>query len=153
MEYLGGPRSDGCIFCAPETRASDRERLILYRGSNVLAMLNRYPYTAGHLMVAPCAHVARLPDLPLEVQHDLIRCTGACQEILEQTYRPDGINLGANFGEAAGAGVPGHLHLHMVPRWIGDTNFMTAVGEIRVIPKHLEHIYEELAPRFAELRL
>jgi ATP adenylyltransferase len=151
MEYIAGPKPDQCIFCDPEEPASDRKRLILYRGQHVMAMLNRYPYTNGHLMVSPYAHVARLSDVGAEVQHDLVECLGECQRILDEIYRPDGLNLGANFGAAAGAGFVEHLHFHLVPRWIGDTNFMTAVGEVRVIPEHLERTYDELAPRFVEL--
>ncbi|MEE8556617.1 MAG: HIT domain-containing protein [Myxococcota bacterium] len=151
MEYVGGPKSQTCIFCEPEEPVSDRERLVLYRGTHVLAMLNRYPYAVGHLMVAPYAHVGQLFELPNEVQGELIGCTSACQRILQEAYDPGGINLGGNFGSAAGAGFADHLHLHLVPRWVGDTNFMTVVAETRVIPEHLELTYEELAPRFAEL--
>ena len=151
MEYIVGPKPDACIFCEHDDPALDRERLILYRGRHVMAMLNRYPYTNGHVMVAPYSHVARLSDIEEEIRHDLIGCLAACQRILDEAYRPDGLNLGANFGAAAGAGFVEHLHFHLVPRWVGDANFMTSVGEIRVIPEHLEHTYDELAPRFAEL--
>jgi ATP adenylyltransferase len=101
-------------------------------------------------MVAPYTHVARLPDLTLEAQQDLIRCVTISQQVLEDAYQPDGLNMGANFGAAAGAGVADHLHVHLVPRWAGDTNFMTVLGEVRVIPQHLDQIYDNLAPRFAE---
>jgi ATP adenylyltransferase len=151
MDYIRGPKPDRCIFCEPEGPASDRERLILYRGQRVMAMLNRYPYTNGHVMVAPYAHVARLSEIESEIRHELIGCLAACQQILDEIFRPDGLNLGANVGAAAGAGFVEHLHFHLVPRWVGDSNFMTAVGEIRVIPEHLERTYEQLAPRFAEL--
>jgi ATP adenylyltransferase len=116
-----------------------------------MVMMNRYPYTNGHLMVAPYAHVPGLTDVETEVQHDLITCMAACNQILGKVYQPQGLNLGANFGECAGAGVVDHLHFHLVPRWGGDTNFMTTVGEIRVIPEHLERTYDELAPHFEEL--
>lgn len=151
IEYVRGPRLEECIFCESAEPVPDRERLILYRGPNVMAMLNRYPYTNGHLMVAPYAHVPGLTDVGAEIQHDLITCMAACHRILEKVYQPHGLNLGANFGECAGAGVVDHLHFHLVPRWGGDTNFMTTVGEIRVIPEHLERTYDELAPHFEEL--
>jgi ATP adenylyltransferase len=151
MEYIGGPKPDGCIFCEPETPVADRERLIVYRGQNVMVMLNRYPYTNGHLMVAPYLHVSRLSEVASEIRHELIGCLAASEKILEETYRTDGLNLGANFGAAAGAGFVEHVHFHLVPRWLGDANFMTAVGEIRVIPEHLERTYDRLAPLFAEV--
>jgi ATP adenylyltransferase len=149
-EYVEGPKGDGCILCEPKDPTPDRERLIVFRGAHAFVLLNRYPYTPGHLMVAPYTHVARLPDLTLEAQQDLIRCVTISQQVLEDAYQPDGLNMGANFGAAAGAGVADHLHVHLVPRWAGDTNFMTVLGEVRVIPKHLDQIYDNLAPRFAE---
>ena len=150
-EYLEGPEPDRCIFCEPAHPQTDRERLILHRTHHVFALLNRYPYSPGHLMVAPYAHVARLSDLSQAVQTDLISVIGACQPILERAMRPDGLNIGANIGAAAGAGFADHVHVHVVPRWEGDTNFMTVVGETRVLSKDLERTYDELVPHFAEL--
>ena len=148
--YVDGPKTDPCIFCEPEESTSDRDRLVLYRGPHSFVLLNKFPYAAGHLMVAPYAHVARLPDLVPEARRDLMDCVTLSQQVLEEAYRPDGLNVGANFGAAAGAGFADHLHVHLVPRWIGDTNFMTVLGEVRVISKHLDRIYDELAPRFAK---
>lgn len=151
MEYVESAGGPACIFCDPEPPVPDRERLILHRGRYVFCLLNRYPYTPGHLMVAPYAHVGRLEDLPVETRTELMQRIADSARILEKTYGSDGLNIGANLGRAAGAGFADHVHFHLVPRWTGDTNFMTAVGELRVIPKHLERIYEELAARFAEL--
>jgi ATP adenylyltransferase len=134
LEYIQGPKPQECIFC--DAAGSDRERLILHRGERVRIMLNRFPYCMGHVMVSPSAHVARLYDLDAAAR-DLFAC--------------DGQNIGVNQGAAAGAGFGDHVHVHLVPRWKGDTNFMTAVSELRVIPDHLERTWEKLAPRFAEL--
>ncbi len=151
MDYVASAVPPGCIFCEPEPPISDRERLILWRGRHVFCLLNRYPYAPGHLMVAPYAHTARLEDLAPDAQADLIARIADGARILAKTYGSEGLNIGANLGAAAGAGFADHLHFHLVPRWAGDTNFMTVVGELRVIPQHLERIYEELAEPFAEL--
>jgi len=114
-------------------------------------LLNRFPYSAGHLMVAPFAHAGRLHDLDAEARTELISRVAQCSEILESTYGCEGLNVGANLGKAAGAGFADHLHFHVVPRWSGDVNFMTSIGEIRVISTHIEHTYDRLLPAFAEL--
>ena len=151
MEYIESVGSRACIFCDPDPPRSDRERLILHRGTRVMVMLNRFPYAPGHLMVAPLAHGGRLSALTSEVRSELMQRISDSAEILEKVYGSDGMNIGANQGAAAGAGFADHLHFHLVPRWSGDTNFMTVVGELRVIPKHLERILEELEPHFQEL--
>jgi ATP adenylyltransferase len=151
MPYVAGPRSTGCIFCESEPPVSDRERLVVHRSPHVLVMLNRFPYAPGHLMVAPYAHAARLEQLAPEAQRDLIGSLADASRALERALRFEGLNIGANLGSAAGAGFADHLHFHLVPRWSGDTNFMTVVGETRVIPQDLERTYELLAPLFAEL--
>jgi ATP adenylyltransferase len=129
----------------------DRERLILHRGRHVFVLLNRFPYAAGHLMVAPYAHAGRLQALDSEARSELISCVTVGSEILEATFACEGLNVGANLGKAAGAGFADHLHFHVVPRWSGDVNFMTSIGEIRVIPTHIEHTYDRLLPAFAGL--
>ncbi len=153
LEYVrtaGGLK--GCIFCtAADESRSDPERLILLRGPRVRVMLNRYPYAAGHLMVAPCAHGGRLDALDAETLAELMIRISDSARILEKTYDCHGMNIGANLGEAAGAGFSDHLHFHVVPRWSGDTNFMTVLGEVRVIPEHLQRTYEQLLPQFQEL--
>jgi ATP adenylyltransferase len=151
MDYVESDSPPGCIFCEPEGAVADRDRLILHRGEHVFVLLNRYPYAPGHLMVAPYAHEARLAALTDEARDELMERIADSAAIVEQAYGAEGLNVGANLGRAAGAGFADHLHFHLVPRWSGDTNFMTAIGELRVIPKHLQRIYDELIPRFAEL--
>ena len=151
MDYVASAEPKGCIFCEPEPGRSDRERLLLHRGESVFVLLNRYPYAPGHVMVAPYAHEGRLQGLPAATLSDLMQRIRDSAAIVTAAYDCQGINVGANLGEAAGAGFGDHLHFHLVPRWSGDTNFMTVVGELRVIPKHLERIYDDLLGRFAEL--
>lgn len=151
MEYIESGATGACIFCEPAQSRGDRERLILHRGRYVCVRLNRYPYAPGHLLVAPYAHRARIGDLDGDQRAELMTRIAESAELLEKTYRCDGLNVGANLGRAAGAGYADHLHFHLVPRWSADTNFMTVVGEVRVIPQHIEQIYSELAERFAEI--
>ena len=134
----------GCIFVDMPADNQDRKNLILFRGRFAFVLLNAFPYTNGHLMVAPYKHTANLSDLSddelLEI-NQLVR--DAC-EWIKRAYRPDGFNVGVNLGEAAGAGIPTHVHWHIVPRWNGDTNFMTTIGEVRVLPQSLEESYDRL---------
>lgn len=136
--------SGGCIFVDMPADNQDRKNLILFRGRLAFVMLNAFPYTNGHLMVAPYKHTANLSELDdnelLEI-NQLVR--NACGWITK-AYRPDGFNIGVNLGEAAGAGIPTHVHWHIVPRWNGDTNFMTTIGEVRVLPQSLEESYDRL---------
>jgi len=151
-EYVESARgAPGCIFCEPEPAKPNRERLILHRGRHVFVLLNRYPYAVGHLMVAPYAHAAKLAELDAEARSELVTRLAQSAEILEATFGCEGLNVGANLGRAAGAGFADHLHFHLVPRWSGDVNFMTSIGEIRVIPSHIERSYEQLLPAFAGL--
>ena len=150
MTYLESDRPDECIFCESSSPQSDRERLIVHRGQTVFVLLNRYPYAAGHVMVAPYVHCARLEDLAAEVQADLVERISDASRILEKITNCDGLNIGANIGAAAGAGFEEHLHFHLVPRWVGDVNFITVFGETRVIPKHLDTIFDELSTEFGE---
>jgi ATP adenylyltransferase len=158
MDYIksaSGPK--GCIFCpqAPSAKSSDATsdaaRLILHRGERVLVMLNRYPYAAGHLMVAPNVHCGKIDELEPSTLSELMARIADGARILQKTYDCEGMNIGANLGVAAGAGFADHLHFHLVPRWNGDTNFMTALGEVRIIPEHIERTYEQLLPSFQEL--
>ena len=151
MAYIGGtspPR--GCIFC---TALDDdpRERLVLGATRHALVLLNRYPYTSGHLMVAPRRHTADLPGLDAEAHADLADTLRRTVATLERALAPQGMNLGMNLGAVAGAGIADHLHWHIVPRWSGDTNFMTTVAEARVMPQHLLETYDRLRPDFAWL--
>jgi len=156
MEHVGraggGQTADGCLF-EPETDASwDRDRLLLHQDGETVVLLNRYPYANGHLLVAPRRHVAELHRLDRREGEALMAMLGHCTRILGQTLRPDGFNVGVNLGEVAGAGIPGHLHFQVVPRWAGDHNFITVLAEIRTIPQHLLTTFDILQPWFAALR-
>jgi ATP adenylyltransferase len=139
-----------CFLCAKpaEGSARDRENLILYRGRRAYVLLNLYPYNSGHLMVAPYGHLGDLAALPDADGDDLFALTRRAVGVLRDVYRPDGYNVGMNLGQSAGAGVPDHLHVHVVPRWHGDTNFMPVVGDTKVLPESLEQTYDRLRPRF-----
>ncbi len=138
------PGATGCIFVDLPNENDDRKNLILYRGEHAFVILNAYPYTNGHLMVAPYRHTADMMELDdaelLEINQLVARCTAW----IRRAYRPDGFNIGVNLGRAAGAGIPTHIHWHIVPRWEGDTNFMGVVAEVRVLPQSLEESYERL---------
>lgn len=138
-----------CVFCAAP-RGDDHDTLIVYRGRCNFVILNRFPYTSGHVMVVPYKHAATLEDLPAETLVEMIALARDCERCLRAVYRPDGLNLGMNIGKSAGAGIAGHLHLHALPRWTGDTNFMTVVGESRVLPEDLEITWQRLRAAFAE---
>lgn len=146
IKYIEKTREDGtqCIFVDLPAQEDDRKNLILYRGKTAFVMLNAYPYTNGHLMIAPYKHTATMDDLTdeelLEIQH-LIR---ASMEWLTRAFKPEGFNIGVNLGKAAGAGIDDHIHWHVVPRWVGDTNFMPVVGEVKVLPQSLEETYDRL---------
>lgn len=150
MEYILGKREPYCIFCPEGGGLSDAERLILYRGRWTMVMMNKYPYNNGHLLVAPWRHVAGLEDLTEEEMSDLMKKMQMVIKILRRQMHPDGFNVGLNLGAAAGAGVESHLHFHVVPRWEGDTNFMTVFADVRSIPEHLHQTYEKLRPHFAK---
>lgn len=147
-----GGQTAGCIFCIAATNRDTRATLTLFRTDAALVMLNRYPYTNGHLMVAPVAHEARLFESADTSLKALIRLTAEAQRILSDVYRPDGFNVGMNFGQVAGAGVADHYHLHIVPRWSGDVNFMTVTAETRLVPEELDVTYDKLASHFQTIR-
>ncbi|MFQ3586854.1 MAG: HIT domain-containing protein [Fimbriimonadaceae bacterium] len=136
----------GCIFVDLPAQERDRENLILYRGSTAFVMLNAFPYTNGHLMVAPFRHTADLDDLEDDELLEINVLVASAVRWLREAYRPDGFNIGVNLGSAAGAGIPDHVHWHIVPRWNGDTNFMTTIGEVRVMPQSLADSYDRLRP-------
>lgn len=142
-------RSTECFLCEAPRAADDKETLILLRGNTVYVLLNLYPYNSGHLMVAPYRHTGDLPALEAEVASELMHITQRSVSALQQAYQPDAFNVGMNLGRAAGAGVPDHLHIHVVPRWNGDTNFMPIVAETKVLPESLNQTYERLKPFFA----
>jgi ATP adenylyltransferase len=143
--YIAGVKNDDrCVFCDAVTANDDRETFILLRGEKNFVILNRYPYTSGHIMIVPYAHVADLPSSDAQTLAEMMRLAQRLQLALQKTYRPEGFNLGMNLGRAAGAGIVGHLHLHLLPRWAGDANFMTVVGETRVEPEELTTTYDRL---------
>jgi len=148
MEYIADTKPDRCIFCVSSETGKDRERLILYRSEFAFVMMNRYPYTNGHLMIAPFRHTADMNELSGDEMLDLFTALRLCRNILQENAAPQGFNIGINLGKAAGAGVDEHMHIHIVPRWNGDSNFMTVVGDIRVMPENLLSTYEKLYPGF-----
>jgi ATP adenylyltransferase len=140
----GGVKDDRCIFCAAAEGRDDAESLIVLRARKNFVILNRYPYTSGHVMIVPYVHRARLAASEQETLAEMMLLAQRLEGVLENLYHPDGYNLGMNIGRAAGAGIAGHLHLHVLPRWFGDTNFMTTVGETRVQPEELTTTYQRL---------
>lgn len=136
--------AEGCIFCDKPSEKRDRENLILHRFETCFVILNLFPYVSGHLMVAPFRHLGELNEMTSEEKLETIEVTDACCRALQAVYRPQGFNLGANIGRSAGAGIVGHVHMHIVPRWAGDTNFMSVVGQTRVLPESLEDTYDKL---------
>ncbi|HYW65340.1 MAG TPA: HIT domain-containing protein [Candidatus Dormibacteraeota bacterium] len=147
FQYMAGVtqgKQPECFFCAAAKSTHDEETLVVYRGKKVFVILNRYPYTSGHVMIVPYAHVAELSLCDAETLNEMMELAQRVEAALRASYTPDGMNLGMNLGKAAGAGVAGHLHLHMLPRWIGDTNFMTVTGETRVQPEELKITFEKL---------
>lgn len=144
MEYILSDKSSGCIFCAALAQNDDRETYILHRGTRAFVMLNKYPYNNGHLMVVPYEHSADLDALGPETQADLMRLIGRSLRWLKAASGPEGFNVGMNLGKAAGAGVVEHLHFHVVPRWAGDTNYMTITGQTRVIVEMLDESWSRL---------
>ena len=146
-EYVGtaGDDGDGCVFCRIlDSDEPARDTYVVWRGSRCAAVLNAYPYTSGHVMVLPVRHVGDLAELDGDEASELWGAVHDAVRALRTAYRPGGVNVGANLGEAAGAGVPGHLHVHCLPRWRGDTNFMTSVAETRVLPESLAVSWEKL---------
>lgn len=154
MQYINSGNEKGeCIFCPSDDRSQDEKRLILYIGNRSIVLLNRFPYINGHLLVAPLRHVPTLDALLVEEKLDLIAMVEKSIGVLKEVMNPGGFNVGLNLGEIAGAGVEDHIHFHVVPRWSGDTNYMTVFGEVRVIPEHIQATYQKLLPFFKELEV
>ena len=154
MDYLWTPwryayvtiaeKISGCVFCDLLQAGDDQKARIVVRGKYNFVILNTFPYTSGHIMVVPYAHLDELRKLPTEAAHEMMDLSQRLESILRQLYSPNGINLGMNIGQAAGAGVAGHIHMHMLPRWIADSNFMTVVGESRILPESLDMTYQRI---------
>jgi ATP adenylyltransferase len=151
MAYVtGADRVSGCVFCNAADEGGEGDGLVVHRGRLAFVILNLYPYNNGHLMVVPRRHVASLAETGAEELAELFTLTRQAEIALTEAYAPQGLNIGVNLGKAAGAGVADHLHIHLVPRWTGDTNFMTVVGESRVLPETLPDTVARLRPLFAK---
>ncbi len=145
MEYITTPKSDeGCIFCSALQQADGPGNLIVFRGPQAFVMLNRFPYTSGHLMIVPYDHKPSLELLQPGTRAEIMELSARAIQVLQELYTPQGFNLGMNIGNAAGAGVTEHVHLHVVPRWVGDTNFMSSISQTRVLPELLEETYRRV---------
>jgi len=145
LQYIKAARTEGCIFCTLPREGRDREHGILYQGRRAYVILNAFPYNSGHLMVVPHRHVARPEQLTDEERLEVFHLMTAAMQAVTDVYRPEGYNAGMNLGRAAGAGIDDHLHLHVVPRWVGDTNFMPVLGETKVLPEDLTATFDRLA--------
>jgi ATP adenylyltransferase len=145
MAYIKGEKRDGCIFCEDSIR---NENFVLFEGETSYVMINRYPYTSGHLMIIPFRHISKVENLLAKEKVEMFNLLDMAIGALEKAMKPDGFNVGINLGKAAGAGVDDHMHIHIVPRWTGDTNFMCTVGGVRVIPEDVAKTCELLRPHF-----
>lgn len=143
-DNYGRPQSSGCIFVELPSQDNDEENLILFRGKTAFVILNRFPYTNGHLMVAPYKHTGEISELDDAELLEINQLVSACTRWIKACYGAQGFNIGVNLGAAGGAGIPDHIHWHIVPRWLGDTNFMTSVGDVRVMPQSLQDSYQRL---------
>jgi ATP adenylyltransferase len=141
-------KKTGCVFCELPKLGNDEKALIVYRGEFNFIILNAFPYTSGHVMVVPYEHVDRLSRIPEVASAEMMALSRRLEQVLLEVYEPDGVNLGMNIGKAAGAGIAGHIHMHALPRWVGDTNFMTVVGETRLLPESLDETYKRLKAKF-----
>jgi ATP adenylyltransferase len=149
MEYILSDKKDiACIFCPGNNREQDEKRLILHVGSLTMVMMNKYPYNNGHLLVAPVRHLPDMEKLTHEESLDLLLMVQHSIAVLREVMNPEGFNVGLNLGHVAGAGIEAHMHFHIVPRWNGDTNYMTVLGDVRVIPEHIRETYGKLKPHF-----
>ena len=145
MKYIQNQEPpQGCVFCQAAAQELDADNLVIKRGKHAFVILNRYPYTSGHLMVVPYAHVSSIEDLDPETRHEMIELVNQSMIVLRSVYQPEAFNLGANIGAAAGAGIAEHVHMHVVPRWGGDTNFMTAISQTRILPEELSETYRRI---------
>jgi len=158
MDYLWTPwrynyiknaeKTSGCIFCEVVNAGDDEKVRIVFRGKHCYLILNTFPYTSGHVMVVPYAHVDELQKLPGDAAQEMMALSQRTEGVLRDIYRPDGVNLGMNIGKAAGAGVAGHIHMHILPRWVADANFVSVVGETRILPEELGVTWKRMKERF-----
>ena len=160
MDYLWTPwrytyiksadKAQTCVFCDKLSEGNDEQALIVHRAQHNFVILNAFPYTSGHVMVVPYQHTDQLQKLPAEAASEMMLLAQRLEGLLREVYGPDGLNLGLNIGKAAGAGIAGHIHMHVLPRWIGDTNFMTSIGEARILPESLDETYRRLRAAFQD---
>lgn len=148
MRYILQGKVDGCVLCQKAAEDRDRENHVLYRGAHCYCLLNLYPYNPGHLMVTPYVHCESIAHLDQAILHELFDLVQRSVRVLEQTMAPNGFNIGINLGKPAGAGIADHVHVHIVPRWQGDTNFMPVLGQTKVMPEAMETTYDRLYPAF-----
>lgn len=148
LNYILSEKDKSCIFCCKPQDNDDEKHLILYRSTHSFVILNLYPYNNGHLMIVPNKHVSRLEELDNNEITDLFCLLRLTEKVLNKVYHPDGLNIGMNIGKAAGAGIDDHLHVHIIPRWNGDCNFMTSVNGTRVIPEAFEQTYSKIKEEF-----
>lgn len=149
MKYIEKhEKLEGCVFCIAQAKEDSAENLIAFRGEHAFVILNLYPYASGHLMVVPYKHISTLEELDSSTRAEMMELTTQCMTVLRKIYSPQAFNMGANIGQAAGAGVLDHVHIHIVPRWAGDTNFMSTLGETRVLPEALEDTYKRVREGF-----
>ena len=148
IEYIQMEKPEGCILCDKPKEDSDTSNYILYRGDKNFIIMNSYPYNPGHLMIAPYRHVVNLEELSDEELHEHWQIVNRSLRILREVFNPGGFNIGINMGRVAGAGLEGHVHTHIVPRWQGDTNFMPVISDVRVIPQALAETYKKLKDKF-----
>ena len=153
IDYIRSEKEEGCIFCDKPASGDDRTMLILYRGEYSFVLMNLYPYTNGHLMVAPYRHIDSFHELDNSEKIELLEHIDKSVMVLKEVMNPDGFNIGANIGEAAGAGIKDHIHFHVVPRWSGDTNFMPVLGHTKVQVQGLQDCYDSLKPHFDRINL
>ncbi len=150
IDYVVSEKPDQCVLCEKRDSDDDQANYVLYRGRHSFVLLNTFPYNSGHVMVVPYRHVSNLTDLSVEEVSELMQIAQGCVAGLAEGLHTEGANLGMNIGRAAGAGIDDHIHLHIVPRWSGDTNYMTAVANMRVVPQLLEESAEQLRPLIQE---
>jgi ATP adenylyltransferase len=148
LQYVLSKKSEECIFCVKPSEDNDKKHLILYRSESCFVIMNIFPYNNGHLMVVPNKHVPTLNGLNKEEINDLFETVQLCENVITKVYSPDGMNIGMNLGKAAGAGIDEHIHVHIVPRWNGGVNFMSAIGGTRVIPESFDQAYSKLKEQF-----
>jgi ATP adenylyltransferase len=144
----GADKAPSCVFCDKLRENNDKQALIVHRGEHCFVILNAFPYTSGHVMVVPYEHIDELRKLSAPAAQEMMALTQRLEGILRELYHPDGLNLGMNLGKAAGAGVAGHIHMHILPRWIADANFASVIGETRVLPEDLETTYRRIKEKF-----